>query len=71
MNSATFVMEGNKISAAHKSVAESEPLFPTESPEISPAAWKIIISMLVGTALFLAAIGAYVFFGLSRFQNCL
>lgn len=43
----------------------------TEVPEISRGAWKVIILLLIGEVLFLASVGAYVFSGLHRFQDCL
>jgi len=52
-------------------VKQSEQLPLAEAPEISHGAWKMIIFLLVGGALFLASVGAYVFSGLHRFQDCL
>jgi hypothetical protein len=52
-------------------LAESEPLLLAESPEIGGAAWKVIISILIGSVQLLAAVGGYVLAGLYRFQNCL
>ena len=72
MNSAPAVMLGEKQSPVLElSVAESEQAPVSEAPEISRSAWKVIIFLLVGGALFLASVGAYVFSGLHRFQNCL
>lgn len=71
MNSAPAVIVNEKGSPlVERSITESEQL-PAEAPEISRSAWKIIIFLLVGGALFLASVGAYVFSGLHRFQNCL
>ena len=39
--------------------------------EISPGAWKVILLLLGGSVVFLAAVGAYVLSGMSRFQDCL
>jgi hypothetical protein len=64
-----FIVDEVKSKAAELSITENEPLL--GAPEISRDAWKVIILFLVGEVLFLAAVGAYVFSGLFRFQNCL
>ena len=64
-----FIVNQGTSAAAELSKSQNEPL--TEAPEISRDAWKVIILFLVGEVLFLAAVGAYVFSGLFRFQNCL
>ena len=72
MNSApTVIVDEKKPTATELSITQSEQLPLTEAPEISRAAWKIIIFLLVGEVLFLASVGAYVFSGLHRFQDCL
>jgi hypothetical protein len=72
MNSApTTIMEEKKSVGITLPITESEQLPLTEAPEISRGAWKVIIFLLVGGVLFLASVGAYVFSGLHRFQNCL
>jgi hypothetical protein len=73
MTSTTLLIGENKASAAEISLSltESEPLPLTEGPEISRAGWKVIISLLVGSVLFLAVLGGYVIAGMYRFQNCL
>lgn len=70
MNSApTLIVDEKKSTAIELSITQSEQL--TEAPEISRGAWKVIIFLLVGGVLFLASVGAYVFSGLYRFQDCL
>lgn len=72
MNSApTMVLDEREVTATERSVFQSEPAPLTDTPEISRHAWKVIIFLLVGGALFLASVGAYVFSGLCRFQDCL
>jgi len=72
MNSAPALMVDEKKSAVLElPVRQSEQLPLAEAPEISHGAWKVIILLLVGGALFLATVGAYVFSGLHRFQDCL
>jgi hypothetical protein len=72
MNSAPAVMVDEKESSVLElSITESEQLPLAEAPEISHGARKVIIFLLVGSALFLASVGAYVLSGLHRFQNCL
>jgi len=72
MNSApTLVVDEKKSTAIEPSVTQSEQLPLTEAPEISRDAWKVIIFLLAGGVVFLASLGAYVFSGLYRFQNCL
>lgn len=63
--------EGKQTVAAEFSIAQREQLPVANAPEISPGAWKVIIWLGVGGVLFLAALAAYVFSGLYRFQNCL
>jgi len=71
MNSApTLVLDERDATATERSVMQSEPVPFTDPPEISRDAWKVIIFLLVGGALFLASVGAYVFSGLYRFQDC-
>lgn len=53
------------------SIAQPEQLSVAAEPEITPGAWKAIIWLGVGGVLFLAALAAYVFSGLYRYQNCL
>jgi hypothetical protein len=72
MNSAPALMVDEKESAVLElPVRQSEQLPSAEAPEISHGAWKVIIFLLVGGALFLATVGAYVLSGLHRFQDCL
>jgi hypothetical protein len=71
MNSAPTLMADQKqATVVELSIRQSEQPI-TEAPEISHGAWKVIIFLLLGGALFLATVGAYVFSGLHRFQNCL
>ncbi len=70
-SASTLVMEEEKPLLAEISVTEVEQFSAPEAAEISAAAWKTIILLLVGEVLFLAGVGAYVFSGLHRFQNCL
>ena len=71
MNSAAVIVNDKESAAVELSVMESEQLLSGEPPEISHGAWKVIIFLLVGSAVFLAGVGAYVFSGLQRFQDCL
>jgi hypothetical protein len=72
MTSAPTLYVGEKKSTAIElSLTQSEQLPLTNAPEISRGAWKVIILLLIGEVLFLAAVGAYVFSGLYRFQDCL
>jgi hypothetical protein len=72
MNSApTLIVDEKKSTVIGLSITQSEQLPLTEAPEISRGAWKVIIFLLVGGVLFLASVGAYVFSGLHRFQDCL
>jgi hypothetical protein len=72
MNSApTLNVDEKKSTAIEFSLTQSEQLPLTEAPEISRGAWNVIILLLIGEVLFLAAVGAYVFSGLYRFQDCL
>jgi hypothetical protein len=52
-------------------LSNAQPLSVAAAPEISPGAWKVIIWLGIGGVLFLAALAAYVFSGLYRYQNCL
>jgi hypothetical protein len=72
MTSAPTLYVGEKKSTAIElSLTQSEQLPLTNAPEISRGAWKVIILLLIGEVLFLASVGAYVFSGLYRFQDCL
>jgi len=73
MNSmATWVVvDRKKSTAADVTIAQSDQAPVIEAPEISRGAWKAIIFLMVGAALFLATLGAYVLFALHRFQDCL
>jgi hypothetical protein len=72
MNSTPTLYVGeNKSTAIELSLTQSEQLPLTNAPEISRGAWKVIILLLIGEVLFLASVGAYVFSGLYRFQDCL
>jgi hypothetical protein len=72
MNSApTLNVDEKESTAIELSLTQSEQSPLTEAPEISRGAWKVIILLLIGEVLFLAAVGAYVFSGLYRFQDCL
>jgi|GEM_PF-6988122 len=72
MNSApTLNVDDKKSTAIELSLTQSEQMPLTEAPEISRGARKVIILLLVGEVLFLATVGAYVFSGLYRFQDCL
>ena len=73
MNSAPAVIADEKESPVldELSITESEQSPLAEAPEISRGAWKIIIFFFIAGALFLATVGAYVFSGLYRFQDCL
>jgi hypothetical protein len=66
-----LIVDEKKSAAMELPLTPSEQLPLTEAPEISRGAWKVIIYLLVGGVLFLASLGAYVFSGLYRFQNCL
>lgn len=72
MNSApTLIVDEKKSTAIELSITQSDQVPLTAAPEISRGAWKVIIFLLGGGVLFLASVGAYVFSGLYRFQNCL
>jgi len=72
MNSApTLMADEKKATVVELSIRQSEELALAEAPEISHGAWKVIIFLLVGGALFLTTVGTYVFSGLHRFQDCL
>ena len=74
MNSApTFVVDVDeqKASATDISITQNELLPLIEPPEISRDAWKVIVFLTIGAALFLASVGAYVLSALHRFQDCL
>lgn len=73
MNSmATWVVADQKKSVATEvTIAQSDQAPVIEAPEISRGAWKAIIFLMVGAALFLATVGAYVLFALHGFQDCL
>jgi hypothetical protein len=64
MNSAATTITEEKKSVGITLPTEIEQLPLTEAPEISSNAWKIILSLLVGGVLFLASVGAYVFWTL-------
>jgi hypothetical protein len=75
MNSAPTIvldkLDKIEVTPTEPSLTQSEPVHLTDTAEISSQAWKVIIFLLVGAALFLASVGAYVFSGLYRFQDCL
>ena len=71
MTSATLPIGQERPSAAEILEFGSEQASLPERPGISPAAWRVAIYLLVGSAVFLAAVGAYVLSGMYRFQNCL
>lgn len=74
MNSApTFVVDvdDQKASATEVSITQNELLPLIEPPEISRDAWKVIIFLTIGAALFLTSVGAYVLSAVHRFQDCL
>ena len=71
MNSAPALMVDEKESAVLELPVRQSEQPSAEAPEISHGAWKVIIFLLVGGALFLATVGAYVLSGLHRFQDCL
>jgi hypothetical protein len=67
----TLIVDEKESTAIELSITPSDRLPSVEAPEISRGAWKVIIFLLVGGVLFLASVGAYVFSGLYRFQDCL
>jgi hypothetical protein len=71
MNSAPALMVDEKESAVLELPVRQSEQLPSAEAEISHGAWNVIIFLLVGGALFLVTVGAYVLSGLHRFQDCL